>query len=226
MARDVSLGERWPPAAGLLSRINRIVASVVRSVRLFPLSCGRCVANMPRLFCAQDDSGSADGKRIHLMTLPRVCRRANDCRGTRPPRTRRQLTRASGRDDPLDVGIWASKADSGATSGRVATSKAGNPQVRAIVLVLGTTCSDQQGACGLSQVGAILVLRGKPRAWGDAWQLRAITEFVVPASTNCLGFRSSPSIRDRQNLASARRQRRRKHHRRNFTRAGCSGCAA
>jgi hypothetical protein len=66
---------------------------------------------------------------------------------------------------------------------------------------------------------------GKRQTWGDAPLLRASADLVVLTSTNCLGFRSSPSIRDRQNLASTARRRRRKPRRRNFTRAGCSECA-
>jgi hypothetical protein len=93
------------------------------------------------------------GSESTLMALPCVCRRPGDRRRTSSPRTRRLLTRASGRVDPLRRWHLGVESDSGATSGRVATTKAGNPQVRAFVLVLSSTCSDHQGACGLSQVG-------------------------------------------------------------------------
>jgi hypothetical protein len=191
----------------------------------FPRFCGRCVANVPRLFCAQDDSGSADGQRIHVDDAPA-------CLPQTPGAWRHEFAEDQTLVNPRE---WARRsarrwhlgvaANSGATSGRVATSKAGNPQVRAFVFVLGSTCSDQQGTCGLSQGRTNQGDVGKRQTWGDAPQLRASADCVVLTSTNCLGFRSSPSIRDRQNLASTERHALRKPRHRNFTRTGCSECA-
>jgi len=182
------------------------------------------MAILPWLYCAQDDSGSADGVRtcwLRSSCLPQALAEHSTGREEQTLVNPREWARRSGSTLAFRrrVERWGHQR----TRLDHKRRKPAGPRV---------LCLSSVQRAAVSGAYAVLAgerrkVSGEARPWGGNTVPYVTTSFVaVLTSTNCLGFRSSPSIRDRQDLASTRQGARPEEPPRIISSAGCSGCAA